>query len=93
MFYSFQAKYKRKAKKNYGIPAKEASEFIADIFGKRVDNTFQIGLVESSSIDEKFSKFKSIWNSRESPYAPSGGPRFHEYFTRYHQISHAEGFV
>ena len=45
--------------KNYEIPAKEASEFIADILGKRVDNTFQIGLVESSSIDEKFSKFKS----------------------------------
>ena len=69
--------------KSFGIPSKEADEFIADIFGKRVGNTFQTGLVESISteeFDEKLLLLKDTWSAREHPYAPSSGPRFNHYF-------------
>ena len=71
---------------SFGIPSKEADEFIADIFGKRVGNTFQTGLVESISteeFDEKLLLLKDTWSAREHPYAPSSGPRFYHYFSQY----------
>ena len=61
-------------------------EFVADIFGKRVGNTFQTGLVDSTSaeeFDEKLLQLKDIWNSREDCYAPASGPKFYQYFTQY----------
>ena len=56
-----------------------AQEFIGDIFGKHCGSTYNEGLVDSASEDqffERLTKCEKIWNAREPPYAPLGGPRF-----------------
>lgn len=72
--------------KDLGLPSSVSQEFIDDIFGKRVGNSFQEGLVSSCSADEveeRLQKLKSIWNTREEAYAPASGPRFHSYFSKH----------
>ena len=61
-------------------------EFVADIFGKRIGNTHQNGLVDCQSLeefDESLTRLKSLWDLREKPYAPSSRPRFFHYFVQY----------
>ena len=72
--------------KEYGFAASVTSEFIADIFGKRVGNTFYAGLVDSASLsefDERFECLKSVWDLRESTCMPTIEPRFYNYFSQY----------
>ena len=69
-----------------GLPSLVSEEFVHDIFGKRTGNTFQEGLVDSSSADEvqeRLSLLEPIWNARESPHAPASGPRFYAWFCQY----------
>ena len=50
--------------KEYEFAASVTSEFIADIFGKHVGNTFYAGLVDSASLgefDERFEYLKPVW--------------------------------
>ena len=72
--------------RDYGLPPHVAQEFISDIFGKHCGSTYNEGLVDSASEDqffERLTKCEKIWNAREAPYAPLGGPRFFDYFNRY----------
>ena len=72
--------------RDLGIPSSILQEFIADIFGKRVGNTYQQGLVDCYSVDEfdeSLQRLKVIWDSREKPFAPNSGPRFFHYFVEY----------
>lgn len=65
--------------RDYGLPSKVAQEFINDIFGKHCGSTYQEGLVDASSEDqfmERLARCKEVWNVRETPFAPLGGPRF-----------------
>ena len=69
-----------------GLPSLVSEEFVHDIFGKRTGNTFQEGLVDSSSADEvqeRLSLLEPIWNARESPHAPASGPQFYAWFCQY----------
>ena len=72
--------------KDFGIPAQVAEEYLSDIFGKRVGNTYQEGLVDSELIqefNERVENLKAIWDSREEVYAPASGPRFHSHFMQH----------
>ena len=69
-----------------GLSARICEEFISDIFGKRVGNTYQEGLVDSSSVeevDDRLHRFQPIWDARELSDAPVSGPRFYKYFCQY----------
>jgi len=69
-----------------GIPSHLVQEFVADIFGKHVGNTYQEGLVDSCSLqefDERLENVKVLWDEREKPFAPTSGPRFHRHFVQY----------
>ncbi len=64
--------------KSLGLSA-VSQEFLDDIFGKRVGNTFQEGLVDAYSIgefEERLRHLESLWYARELPYAPVSGPPF-----------------
>ena len=70
-------------KKSLGLSARICKEFISDIFGKRVGNTYQEGLVDSSSVEEVddcLHRFQTIWDARELSDAPVSGPCFYKYF-------------
>ena len=72
--------------KSLGLPSSVSQEFLDDIFGKRVGNTFQEGLVGSCSateVEQRLQQLKSVWDSREKAYAPASGPSFHGFFCRY----------
>ena len=72
--------------KELGLPTQVAQEFVFDIFGKRVANTYQEGLVDSKSVEEfndRLKCLKPLWDTREEPFAPSCGPRFYSYFIQY----------
>lgn len=84
-FLHFKKNVEKKLKE-FAIPSQVAQEFLLDIFGKRVANTFQEGLVDSCSVqefDERVESLKQLWDAREKPYAPVSGPRFHAYFMTY----------
>lgn len=69
-----------------GLPSSLSEEFIHDIFGKRTGNTFQEGLVDSSSVDEvqeRLRLLEPIWNARETLHAPASGAWFHMWFCQY----------
>ncbi len=70
--------------KEYGIPSAVSREFVADVFSNRSGNTYE-GLVDATSQDfwARLESCKVISDVRESPYAPSSGPRFYDYFRRY----------
>ena len=57
--------------KEYGFAASVTSEFTADIFGKRVGNTFYAGLVDSASLGEFDEHFECLkpGGSYENPPA------------------------
>ncbi len=72
--------------KECGLPTSVAQEIISDIFGKHCGSTYSEGLVDATSVehfDERLAKCEEVWNAREMPYAPLGGPRFFDYFRRY----------
>ena len=72
--------------KEYGIPSQVSDEFVADIFGKRSGSMYEEDLVDATSpydFDTRLESCREIWNTREAPYTPSSGPRFHTYFVRY----------
>lgn len=72
--------------KEFGIPTQIMQQFLSDIFGKHAANTYQEGLVDSSSVqefDERLENLKPLWDAREKPFAPVSGPRFHSYFIQY----------
>ena len=72
--------------KEYGFPTSVAQEIICDIFGKHHGSTYCEGLVDATSVEEfkdRLAKCEEVWNAREIPYAPLGGPRFFDYFHRY----------
>lgn len=72
--------------RDLGFPSSVSEEFVDDVFGKHVGNTFQEGIVDSSSVDEVeecLNVLEPVWDSRESVYAPDSGPRFHSFFCRY----------
>ena len=76
MFHSFQKNVQERLKE-YGL---------ADIFGKRVGNTFYAGLVDSASLgefDERFECLKPVWELRESTCMPTSEPRFYNYVSQY----------
>ena len=69
-----------------GIPSQISQEYIANIFGKKVGNTYEEGLVDSCSVqqfNERFEIFKNLWDTREMSFAPASGPRFYHYFQQY----------
>lgn len=79
--------------KDTGISLLVAKEFISDIFGRRVGNTYQEGLVDSycaSDFDSCLQNCQDIWNARESSYRRPGQPSFFEYFVQHYAktISH-----
>ena len=72
--------------KELGIPSSVGDEILADIFGKRCGTVYEEGLVDaisSSDFSERLEGCKEAWEQREEPYAPSSGPRFYTYFSRY----------
>jgi hypothetical protein len=72
--------------KSFGIPSAVSQEFLSDIFGRRVGNSFEESLVDSSSVEEvepRLLMLKDVWDGREKPYAPASGPRFHDFFCRF----------
>ena len=72
--------------KSLGLPSSVSQEFLNDIFGKRIGNTFQEGLVGSRSateVEERIQQLKSVWDSREMSCASAGGPSFHDFFCKY----------
>lgn len=84
-FIHFRRNVKEKLK-ILGIPSLVSQEFLGDIFGKRVGNTFQEGLVDSNSADEVeecLHLLKPVWDAREWAHAPASGPRFYTFFCRY----------
>ena len=72
--------------REFGIPSHLAQEFVANIFGKHVGNTYQEGLVDSCSLDEFdqcLEGLKELWDEQEKPFAPASGPQFHRHFIQY----------
>ena len=64
--------------KEFGVPTQVMQEFLSDIFGKRVANTYQEGLVDSNSVQEFDECVENliqkplifILDARENPFAP-----------------------
>ena len=84
-FLHFRKNIKEKMKE-YGIPSHVSDEFVADIFGRHSGMKYEEGLVDSTSVGDfnnRLEACKDVWNSRETPYAPLGGPQFYNYFVRY----------
>ena len=75
--------------KDLGMPFFLIQEFIADIFGKHVGNTYQEGVVDSSSqqeFNQCLESLKELWDEREKPLAPVSGPRLYRYFVQYQML-------
>ena len=73
--------------KERGIPNDVADEFLADIFGKRVGNTYEEGLVDScneSDFKVRLDRCKQLWLNRESAYLRPGQLSFYDYFLKYY---------
>lgn len=86
-FLHFRKNIKEKLKE-YGISSHVSDEFVADIFGRH-SGVYEEGLVDSTSVGDfnnHLEACKDVWNSRETPYAPQGGPRFYNYFVRYTKL-------
>ena len=70
-------------KKNVEHKLKEleipTQEFLSNIFGRCVSNTYQEGLVDSCSVqqfNERLNTLKPLWDAKEKPSATPSGPRF-----------------
>ena len=69
-----------------GFSSSLAKEMLSDIFGKHTGSCYSEGLVDSTSeleFDTMLEQHKDVWNKRESPFAPSSGPRFYKFFVQY----------
>ena len=63
-----------------------SDEVLADVFGKHAGSIYKEGLVDCTSeeaFDTILQHLKKVWNEYETPFAPSSGPQFHVFFTRY----------
>ena len=66
-----------------GFSSSLAKEMLSEIFGKYTGSCYSEGLVDSTSeleFDTMLEQHKDVWNKRESPFAPSSGPRFYNFF-------------
>ena len=69
-----------------GFSSSLAKEMLSEIFGKYTGSCYSEGLVDSTSeleFDTMLEQHKDVWNKRESPFAPSSGPRFYNFFVQY----------
>ena len=73
--------------KSLGFSSTVAQEFLSDIFGKQIGNTYQEGLVDSFShddFDRRLTEIKSIWNTRESAiFSREDSSSFYDSFSKY----------
>jgi len=70
------------------LPASVSEEFVSDIFGKRVGQRYEEGLVDSTSSDdfqERLQNCKVVWDQREKGYLRADQQSFFDYFS--HQYS------
>jgi hypothetical protein len=68
------------------IPKKVADEFVRDVMGFRIDDTYQKGLVDCASVsefDQQLARLEIVWNEREKPFSGASDPRFYHYFKQY----------
>ncbi|CAB4017313.1 Mitogen-activated kinase kinase kinase A [Paramuricea clavata] len=65
------------------IPKAQQKEILADIFGRKVGDTWENGLVDAKDEDDlrtKLSHCKDVWNRKESSYLPPNKkPKFYQY--------------
>lgn len=69
--------------KDRGIPSSVSEEFISDMFGKRIGDRYEEGLVDSTSVADFHTRLQNCeetWNARELSYQRPGQASFFEYF-------------
>ena len=69
--------------KDRGISSSVSEEFISDMFGKRINDRYEEGLVDSTSVADfrtRLQNCKEIWNARELNCQHPGQGSFFEYF-------------
>ena len=72
--------------KNLGFSSSISQEFLDDIFGKHIRNSYQEGLVDccsSDDFDRRLSQLKSVWDSRESLHLSTAESSFYNFFLKY----------
>lgn len=72
--------------KSLGFSSSISQEFLDDIFGKTLGNSYQEGLVDCDSaedLDKCLSQLKSIWDSRESAHSSNNESLFYAFFSKY----------
>ena len=84
-FIHFQRNVEEKLK-NLGFSSAVSQEFLDDIFGKHIGNSYQEGLVDSCSADDmdrRLAQLESIWDSRESLHLSDSKSSFYAFFRKY----------
>ena len=69
--------------KDRGISSSVSEEFISDMFGRRIGDRYEEGLVDSTSVADfhtRLQNCKEIWNARELNCQHPGQSSFFEYF-------------
>ena len=69
--------------KDRGIPSSVSEEFISDMFGKRIGDRYEEGLVDSTSVVDFHTRLQNCeetWNARELSCQRPGQVSFFEYF-------------
>ena len=69
--------------KDRGISSSVSEECISDMFGKRINDRYEEGLVDSTSVADfriRLQNCKEIWNARELNCQHPGKGSFFEYF-------------
>ena len=72
--------------KNLGISSAVSQEFLDDIFGKQIGNSYQEGLVDCCSADDmdrRLSILKNTWDSHEIANLSSSESSFYAFFNKY----------
>ena len=68
------------------IPKKIADEYVRDVMGFRIGDTYQKGLVDCVSVrefDQQLARLETVWNEREKPFCGGSNPRFYHYFKQH----------
>ena len=84
-FIHFQRNVAEKLK-NLGFSSAISQEFLDDIFGKQIGNSYQEGLVDCCSADDMdrcLSILKNTWDSREIAHLSSSESSFYAFFNKY----------
>ena len=84
-FIHFQRNVEEKLK-SLGFSSAVSQEFLDDIFGKQIRNSYQEGLVDCCSVDDLdrcLNQLKSTWDSRESAHLSNTEPSFYAFFCKY----------